>query len=105
MEVAVVIPWVTPMIIPQFTVILEHNQQKTDTLVAVEDQVQEEVYQEEVVHSWLVEAVVPIGKIMVVHQEEQVTVEEMEEIMVVMVQHLEVVVDQMAQELEVSVGL
>ena len=76
-----------------------------DTQVVVEDQQQERVYLEERVHSWLVEAVVHIEDTTVIHQEEQVTVEEMVEMVVSLVLHLEVVVEQMVQVLEVSVGL
>ena len=95
----------TQMMVLQTGVIQVHHHKKMDTQVVVEDQEQDKDYQMEVMHLWLVQVVVLIGKIMVDQMVEQVMVEEMEEIMVVTVPHLEVVVDQMVQELEVSVGL
>ena len=95
----------TQMMVLQTGVIQVHHHKKMDTQVVVEDQEQDKDYQMEVMHLWLVQVVVLIGKIMVDQMVEQVMVEEMEEIMEVMAPHLEVVVDQMVQVLEVSVGL
>jgi len=95
----------TQTMVLQTGVIQVHHHKKMDTQVVVEDQEQDKDYQMEVMHLWLVQVVVLIGKIMVDQMVEQVMVEEMEEIMEVMAPHLEVVVDQMVQVLEVSVGL
>ena len=93
------------MMVLQIGVIQVHQHKKMVTQVVVEDQEQEKDYQVELMHLWLVQVVVLIDRVVVDQMVEQVMVEEMEEIMVVMDPHLEVVVDQMVQVLEVSVGL